>query len=68
MDGRNLAEKEEKPADGVLPDGCRARKRSAGQRLGRPASCDVIVIYLVLVSTILIAVKKHSGRACAADG
>ena len=57
MDGRNLAEKEEKPAGCVFPDGCRARKRSAGQRLGRPASCDVIVIYLVLVSTILIAVN-----------
>ena len=57
MDGRNLVKKEKKPAGGVLPDRCGTLKRAAGQRLGRPASCSVIVIYLVLVSTILIAVN-----------
>jgi len=57
VDGRNLAEKKEKPAGCVFPDGCGTRKGSAGQRVGRPASCSVIAIYLFLVSTILIAVS-----------
>jgi hypothetical protein len=56
VDGRNLAEKKEKPAGGVFPDGCGTGKGAAGQWLGRPASCSLIAIYLFLVSTILIAV------------
>jgi hypothetical protein len=55
-----LVKKKEKPAGGVFPDGCGTRKGSAGQRVGRPASCSLIAIYLILVSTILIAVQKFA--------